>query len=302
MPSSKIIPVKHGGVEKVLRYLVDKTADSHREYELTPLQLSGVESSAEFVRLCCERARAHRLRALSGRPSENSAYWYIVRFPDGSGLQPEERRICMNKIREEACGVGHEPAIFNEHLNLIFRSQDFNVLTPTFDVVGLSTRGALFHPVRELRTTMDDVAAVLNAHRSAANESTIPEMRMLRMVAQSRKTTPDLVEALGALPKPPGNQDELLASLWSMGWSAEFVGKRKKRILIIDTKKSWKREIDIESLLTLIVRWRVSRFRKLMVRGKTVSKGPEKSPIIKSQKMASSPHDNYGTDFQFSHD
>lgn len=266
--------MKSGGVEAVLRYLTDKSPDSHREYLLTPLRVVGAGTPSAFIRICEQGVKQHHARGLGGRKSETAAYWHIVRFPDGSRIKPSERRLCMRKIIEEA-SLGLWPVVCNEHQNLIFESQDFNVLRPAFDELGLATRSSLLHPIRELRTRMDEVVTIMNAHRRAEDASLIPEMTRIR--SERFRNDTDLVEVLASLPKPPGNHGELLAALWSLGWEAELVGKRRKRLRIIEEKQARKREIDVDAMLTLIVRWRLARAHDFMVREKMATALAEES-------------------------
>ncbi|CAN5361924.1 hypothetical protein BH09VER1_BH09VER1_53270 [soil metagenome] len=260
MPASKIVPVGRGGLGKVLRYLTDPGAESHREYRLTPLRYLASRSQEDFLRLAHEGLRAHEERRLSGRDPDNVAYWYIVRFPDGAGLTEVERRFCWRRIIEEADVGGDVSAVSNEHINRIFGSEDFNLVKPAFDLIGLPTREKGAHPLYSLRRQMDEAAKLMNIHRRrSATSAVLSEMPLIRSARMQKKGV-DLVASLAGLPKLPMKVDDLLPALWSFGWEARLTGPRKKHVEVTDVKAGWRKELAVDHFLEMLILARVRRF------------------------------------------
>lgn len=214
MPWSNIIGVPHESLQMVIDYLVDVRHDHHKEYKLSPLQVIGARSVADFQRMAGRNLQLGHNRQKRGRRPKNSVTWYVVRMPDYTRLTESERK----EFWEAMVGEAGEPLLIgNSHYNRLTHAEDLNMLVVEFDEDGDPVRDRTQHRIRCLRRKMDEVTDALNVKRIERGIAPIQTMREVQRASRLLEGKIDLADELAALPIPPTTLSALKPALLSLG-------------------------------------------------------------------------------------
>lgn len=216
MPYSNTIGVTPASLNYIAAYLVNEGHDHHKDYNLTPIQVLGVKSVQQFIAYAIETFRKNS-RKKAGRPPKNAANWIIVRTPDGTDLEPQEKAA----YEHATCGAmglgGPVVGILNWHENKYTGAADLNLLAAAFTARGELVRDRDSHSIKNLRWTIDQVTDELNVLRKTRGIAPIVIMPEIKRDRAFERGEVDLIEELARMPKPPRTSADLEPTLLSLG-------------------------------------------------------------------------------------
>lgn len=247
MPYSNIQGATPNSLVSIADYLANTEHEHHKDYELTPVQVLGAASVQEFISFAKESFKANRQKMKAGRPPQNAANWFIVRTPEDTHLEPQERAAYEQAAREVAGMGAPVVGIMNWHRNPYTGASDLNLLSAAFTADGKLLRDRQSHPIKTLRWRMDQVTHGLNAIRKSRGLPLITTMQEVQKERAQQRGENDLVEQLARLPRRPSKTEDLEPALISIGCQITRFNPDKDIISVKAPKKEKPKPITLKA-------------------------------------------------------